>query len=182
MTTEVEELDDAAVAARVWRTVEGEPQPDFDMLLWGWHGDIDPSFLLSTLSSRAVGGWNQSGWSSPVYDRLFKEQAQTLDPVARRDLVWSLQDLVVAEAPVVPLVYRRVLLAYDTRHWSGWTPSPVEEGGVFCSFQIDSYLRLRPQDPGFVWGLPLWAAVAAAAAALGLALALAVVLWRRARR
>ena len=179
---EVDEVDDATLAARVWRTVDGEPRPDFDLLLWGWRGDVDPGFVLSTLTTSSIGTWNQAGWSSKAYDELFREQARTLDAVVRRDLVWRMQDMVAAEAPVVPLVYTRTLEAYDTRHWSGWTPSPGEGGGVVCGYQIDSYLRLRPQDPGVIWGLPLWAAAALAAAALGLALVLAVVLWRRARR
>ncbi|HSL95002.1 MAG TPA: peptide ABC transporter substrate-binding protein [Thermoleophilia bacterium] len=182
VTVEVEKLDDAAFAARVWRTVDGEPRPDFDLLLWGWRGDVDPGFVLSTLTTSSIGTWNPAGWSSKVYDELFREQARTLDAVARRDLVWRMQDAIAGEAPVVPVVHTRTLEAYDTRHWSGWTPSPGEGGGVVCGYQIDSYLRLRPQDPGVLWGLPLWAAAALAAAALGLALALAVVLWRRARR
>ncbi len=179
---EVEEVDDATLAARVWGTVDGEPRPDFDLLLWGWRGDVDPGFVLSTLTTSSIGTWNQAGWSSTVYDELFRDQARTLDAVARRDLVWRMQDMVAAEAPVVPLVYTRTLEAYDTRHWSGWVPSPGEGGGVVCGFQIDSYLRLRPQDAGVLRGLPLWAAAALAAAAFGLALALALVLWRRARR
>jgi len=182
VAVEVEELDDAALAARVWHTVDGEPHPDFDLLLWGWAGDVDPGFVLSTLATSSIGTWNLAGWSSAAYDELFREQARTLDAVARGDLVWRMQDTIAAEAPLVPLVYTRTLEAYDTRHWSGWAPSPGEGGGVVCGYQIDSYLRLRPQDPGVLWGLPLWAAAALAAAALGLALALAVVLWRRARR
>ncbi|MBN2204821.1 MAG: peptide ABC transporter substrate-binding protein [Thermoleophilia bacterium] len=182
VAVEVEELDDAALAARVWGTLDGKPRPDFDLLLWGWGGDVDPGFVLSTLTSSSIGTWNQAGWSSTAYDELFREQGRTLDAVARRDLVWRMQDMITAEAPVVPLVYMRTLEAYDTRHWSGWTPSPGEGGGVVCGFQIDSYLRLSPEDPVVVWGLPLWAAAALAAAALGLALALAVALWRRARR
>jgi len=178
---EVDALDDATLAARVWSTVDGEPRPDFDLLLWGWRGDVDPQFLLSTLTTGSIGAWNQAGWSSPAYDALFEEQARTLDAVARRDLVWRLQELVAEEVPVLPLVYRRALEAYDTRHWSGWTSSPAEGGGAVYGLQTESYLRLRPEDAGLVWGLPLWAAAALAAAAFGLALAL-VALLRRARR
>ncbi len=182
VAVDVEELDDASLAARVWRTVDGETRPDFDLLLWGWRGDVDPEFVLSTLTTSSIGTWNQAGWSSTAYDELYRQQTRTLDAVARRDLVWRMQDLIAAEAPMVPLVYTRTLEAYDTRHWSGWAASPGEGGGVVCGHQIDSYLRLRPQDPGVLWGLPLWAAAALAGAALGLVLALAVVLRRRARR
>lgn len=179
---EVRALDDATLAARVWRTVDGAPRADFDLLLWGWRGDVDPQFVLSTLTTSAIGSWNQAGWSSPLYDDLFAKQERTLDPFARRDLVWRLQELVAQKVPVLPLVYRRTLEAYDTRNWSGWTPSPAEGGGAVCGLQTESYLRLRPDDPGLVLGLPLWAAGAGVAAACGLAVTLVVVLRRRVRR
>jgi peptide/nickel transport system substrate-binding protein len=173
----VEELDDADLAARVWRVVDGEPSPDYDLLLWGWRGDVDPQFVLSVLSSTAIGTWNQAGWSSPEYDDLFRRQARTVEPLVRRDLVWRMQDLVASEAPLVPLVYGRALQVYDARHWRGWVRSPAGEGGVIGTFQIASYLRLRPEDPWTLWGLPLWAWTAAAAVAA--AAAVLVLLLRR---
>ena len=61
-------------------------RPDYDMFLWGWVGDVDPNFLLSISTTGQIGGWNQSDWSDPEYDRLFTQQQQELDPQKRKQL------------------------------------------------------------------------------------------------
>ncbi|MEI6451601.1 MAG: peptide ABC transporter substrate-binding protein, partial [Actinomycetes bacterium] len=35
-------VSEAALSDKVWNTVDGKVQPDYDMFLWGWVGDADP--------------------------------------------------------------------------------------------------------------------------------------------
>ena len=68
------------------RRSNGKPAPDFDTFIWGWGGDpYDPSFLLSILTTRSIGGSSDSFYSNPNYDRLFKQQAGEFDTAKRKD-------------------------------------------------------------------------------------------------
>ncbi|MBI2907561.1 MAG: ABC transporter substrate-binding protein [Chloroflexi bacterium] len=43
---------------------------------------------------------NFSGYSNPRYDELFTRQSQALDPAERRELVWEMQRILLAEVPI----------------------------------------------------------------------------------
>ena len=47
---------------------------DYDMYIWGWGPDPDPDFILSTFTSSQCGGWSDTCYSNPQYDKLYKEQ------------------------------------------------------------------------------------------------------------
>jgi peptide/nickel transport system substrate-binding protein len=141
---EFQVVSEAALSDKVWNTVDGKIQPDYDMFLWGWVGDADPNFLASISTSDQAGMWNQSVWSDPEYDALFAEQGRELDPQKRKDTIWKMQQIVYEQSPFIPLIYSRSQQAYDTRLWTGWVKSPAKDGGVFYTFQTDSYRLVHP--------------------------------------
>jgi peptide/nickel transport system substrate-binding protein len=137
-------LSEAALSDKVWNMVGGKVQPDFDMFLWGWVGDIDPNFLVSILTTEQAGMWNQGVWSDPQYDKLFVKQGQQLDPQQRKQTIWQMQQIAYDQTPFIPLIYTRSQEAYNTSRWTGWVSSPAKDGGVFYTYQTDSYLHLKP--------------------------------------
>lgn len=141
---EFQVVSEAALSDKVWNTVDGKVQPDYDMLLWGWVGDADPNFLASISTSDQAGMWNQSVWSDPEYDALFAQQARELDPQKRKEAIWKMQQIVYEQSPFIPLIYSRSQEAYNTRQWTGWVKSPAKDGGPFYTFQTDSYRLVHP--------------------------------------
>ena len=178
-------VSEAALSDRVWNTVGGKVQPDYDMFLWGWVGDADPNFLVSTLTSDQVGMWNQPVWKSAEYDALFAQQGRELDPQKRKDAIWKMQQIVYDQSPLIPLIYSRSQEAYNTKTWTGWVKSPARDGGVFYTFQTDSYLKVHPVaagttgDTGGGSSVTVWILVAVAAVAVVIVL---VIVRSRGRR
>ena len=141
---EFQVVSEAALSDKVWNTVDGKVQPDYDMFLWGWVGDADPNFLVSISTSDQAGMWNQSVWSDPEYDALFARQGRELDPQKRKETIWKMQQIVYEQSPFIPLIYSRSQEAYDTKRWTGWVNSPAKDGGPFYTFQTDSYRLVHP--------------------------------------
>jgi ABC-type transport system substrate-binding protein len=176
-------VSEAALSDKVYNTVKGKIEPDYDMFLWGWVGDADPNFLVSTLTSDQIGMWNQSAWTNAAYDKLFALQGRQLDAQQRKQTVWKMQQIVYDQTPYIPLIYSRSQEAYNTAAWTGWVKSPAHDGGVFYTFQTDSYRLVHPvgtttsttSTGSSSLGTVLWI-VAAAAAVL-----VVVLLVRRSR-
>jgi len=97
------------------------PAFDYDVILWSWESDPDPSFLLSTMASDELsGGGNDTGWSSLEYDELFRRQAVTLDLAERRALVRRMQEIVHAEVVYIVPFYPHTAEAFRTDRFRGW--------------------------------------------------------------
>jgi peptide/nickel transport system substrate-binding protein len=116
--------------------------PDWDMLLTYWAGDYDPGFLLSVYTGEQVENWNESGWSDPEYDQLYKEQDATLDSKARLDMIYRMQEIFYAQAPNITFAYPQDLEVYDSKDWEGWVRMPGGTGGVMNMWTM---LQVHPK-------------------------------------
>jgi peptide/nickel transport system substrate-binding protein len=159
--------------------------PDYDIYIWGWGEYVDPDYILNVFTTGQIEGWNDPIWSNAEYDKLYAQQAQTLDPAQRKPLVDKMQQIFYAEAPFVVTNYEQQLEAYNTDKWEGWTRVPKGSGPVaLINDSIDTYLNLRPKvaaaDAGGGSGsnslIYVVVAVAVAVVAIG-----AVLLLRRGR-
>ncbi len=92
-------MDDGSLMDRIWAFDGDQWAPDFDMFIWSWTGNVDPSFMLSLHTTEQFGSWGEWGWSNKEYDDLYTEQAQTIDPAARKKLTDRMQQLLLAAAP-----------------------------------------------------------------------------------
>jgi peptide/nickel transport system substrate-binding protein len=110
---------------------------EFDLAMWDWVPLIDPDFMLSVLTCDQFGGWNDSGYCNPEYDRLYQKQGVTLDEDERRDIVWEMQEMIFNDRPYIMLNYESWIYGHS-KNWTGFIPSPQ---GVFNSLSKQSLIE-----------------------------------------
>jgi peptide/nickel transport system substrate-binding protein len=143
--TDVASMPMSAMFDRIYNTKAGQPLPDFDLCQSGWYLGLDPGQSLSFFTTDLIGGWNDSAFSDEEFDRLFAEQAVTLDTAERKQLVDRMQEIVYEQSPYVVLAYFGDTEAWR-KEWAGWTVSPAETGTAVLT--ADSYLFVHPREAG----------------------------------
>ncbi len=105
------------------------PAFDFDIMLWGWGSDPDPSALLYVYTSEAIpSGSSETGYSNPAYDELYTKQQTTLDFDARKAIVWDMQKIVFDDVVYIIPFYEQNTEAFRTDRFTGWiTDQPKVE-------------------------------------------------------
>jgi peptide/nickel transport system substrate-binding protein len=111
----------------------------FDLAMWDWIPLIDPDFILSVLTCAQYGGWSDTGYCNPAYDRLYAKQGATLDQEARKQIVWQMQQMVFDDRPYIILNYQDWIYAY-TKKWDGFVSSPQ---GIFDSLSKQSLTQVH---------------------------------------
>ncbi len=97
------------------------PAFDYDIMLWGWYFDTDPTYMLGVMTTQEIAtGLNETGYSSAAYDDLYKQQATTLDPEKRKEIVWQMQELVLNDLVYIIPYYEQAVQAYRKDRFSGW--------------------------------------------------------------
>ncbi|HZG39299.1 MAG TPA: hypothetical protein VEZ50_11520 [Nodosilinea sp.] len=73
----------------------------------------DPGAYMQTYTcdeiAQKANNWSKSNYArycNPEYDALWQQAAATLDPEARQDLFIQMNDLLIQEAAVMPIVHR----------------------------------------------------------------------------
>lgn len=116
---------------------------DFDMFIWGWYVDVDPSSILKIATTDEIMSWSDSFYSNPVYDELHLVQQRTMDRDERRELILEMQRIFYEDSPYIMLSYDPELQAYRTDRYEGWVRNP-RTGPVIYTNVIDTYEQLRP--------------------------------------
>jgi len=115
ITLELQAVDPDALTAQCC------PAFDFDIMIWGWSSDPDPSALLYVYTSEAIpSGSSETGYSNPTYDGLYAQQQTTLDFDARKDIVWEMQKIVHDDVVYIIPFYDANVQAYRTDRFTGW--------------------------------------------------------------
>jgi len=96
-------------------------------VLWGWGPDPDPDFILSVMTTDQFvdGGWSDSGYHNPEYDKLYLEQQLAVDEKERQEIIWKMQEMVFNDRPYIVLYYEKLLQAYRSDRFTGFIPSPL---------------------------------------------------------
>ena len=151
----------AAMYDRIFNVEGGQLRPDFDLCQSGFYLGLDPGQSLSSFTSGQIGGWNDSGFSDEEFDRLYAEQARTLDEARRKQLVDRMQQIVYEQSPYIVLVYFGDGEAWRDE-WVGWVRSPAKIGGALLTGDSYLFVHARPAsetaDDGSSlagWTLPL---------------------------
>lgn len=138
----IETVDDGVLMDRI---VDG----DFDMFIWGWGSDVDPTTILGIMASDQIGNLNDCNYSNPEFDQMLEEQATIMDENERQLAVWEMQRIIYEDAPYVILFYDNSLQAVRTDKWTGWKQIP-EDGPYFFNLTNYNYLNIEPvaaQEP-----------------------------------
>ena len=85
-------------------------------------GDVDPESMMRLFTSWEVvskankwQGLNITRWSSQEYDQMYREAECELDPAKRAALFIAMNDLVIKERVVIPLLQRPDVAALNNK-------------------------------------------------------------------
>jgi len=145
-----QEFQAAQLIAQEWRKlgleveVRGLPRPQvsdivwynrdkWDVTMWRMVGRperSDPDELIYNLfhSTTRDKGFNFVGYLNPEYDKIAEAQRSEIDQAKRRALVYSAQDIIMADAPYLFLVYPKNVVAYNSGVWNKDTI--VDQSGI----------------------------------------------------
>jgi peptide/nickel transport system substrate-binding protein len=90
----------------------------WDIAMWDWSGYIDPDFMLSVVTKDQWCSWSDTGWDNPAYDKLYVQQGATVDPDARRQLVYQMQQMIYDNVVYTQLVNETYVDAHS-KLWTG---------------------------------------------------------------
>lgn len=111
-------IDVALVQQEMKTAISARRSRSYEILAGFWNGDyLDPATFLDVFLTD--GGNNQTGWSSPAYDRLIAESTRTVDQAARYALLRRAEAILLAEAPVIPL-YHVPMRRFHAASVRGW--------------------------------------------------------------
>ncbi|MGH7318086.1 MAG: hypothetical protein ACRELA_00430 [Candidatus Rokuibacteriota bacterium] len=99
--------------------------------MYAWQFDVDPQPSMRVFVSWEVAakennwaGRNTTRWRNEEYDRLFKAADAEMDPVKRAALFIRMNDLIVQNMVVVPLIWRSWISGVSSKlkgtEISGW--------------------------------------------------------------
>lgn len=128
-------LDPAATMS----AIEASDYRNYDLAMWWWVPLIDPSLIISAYTCGQYDGWNDNGYCSPALDKLYAEQASTLNLQKRVQLVYQAQQIIYNSRAEIALVYNDTIFA-SASNWTGFTESP---GGFFNQFSKTNLEQVR---------------------------------------
>jgi len=134
--TRIETVDDGVLMDRIYAY-------DFDMFIWGWGTDVDPSTILNVMSTDQIDNLSDCNYSNPEYDRLLEEQRTIMDTTERQKVVWEMQNILYRDSPYIILTYDNSVQAVRTDLWKGWKQIP-EGGPYFFNLTTYNYLNVEP--------------------------------------
>jgi peptide/nickel transport system substrate-binding protein len=118
------------VLSESWRKigVEAQPKPiqfteyvktsttrDFDMVMGGIAGGVDPD-LSQIYHSRVIGkGLNRMGYHNPKLDDLLDQAVQVLDQGKRKQIYAQAQQILMEDVPAAMLVWPKALIGVSKR-------------------------------------------------------------------
>jgi peptide/nickel transport system substrate-binding protein len=118
-----------------------------DLYIWNWNADIDPGYLLSTMTTGQLLNGSDSEYSNPKYDALYVQQAAAVDPARRKQIVDQMQQILYHDAPYVILWYNVNVQAYRTDTWAGYVSVPPGSapGAALRNMLRTTYIDLKPK-------------------------------------
>ncbi len=116
---------------------------NYDMMISGYGGDLDPSTILGVFASSFYAEWdgtNDFGYVSAAYDNLYAKQGTIVDEAERAEVINQMQQIVYEDAPAIMLLYDSYVQAVRTDVVTGFEQIP-EGGSYFFNSTIVNYLN-----------------------------------------
>ncbi len=99
----------------------------FDFATWDWAEYIDPDAQLSYMTRAQWDSWSDTGYNNPTFNNMYKQQGVTLNPAARKALVFRMEQIIEHDRPYIQLVDEDLVIAH-TSSWTGFDPNL----GAYC--------------------------------------------------
>ena len=113
---------------------------DFDLAFWNWVPLIDPDFILSVMTCDQYGGWSDTGYCDPEYDKLYVKQAGDIDPAERVKTVYQMQQMIYQDKPYIVMAYVDWVSA-SSPDWTGFDEGPQ---GPLNALSIRAMTQVEP--------------------------------------
>jgi hypothetical protein len=117
---------DATVQYMEWATLWGKiTQPmdsptKIDTWLLGSSQSVDPSWMHRRLHSANIPNPNYYGFMNATFDELALLQGTQYDIEERKESIWSMQEILAEEVPLIVLYFRQSPSVYRTDKLTGW--------------------------------------------------------------
>ncbi len=111
----------------------------FQMVMWGWDTELDPTYMLNGLTCAQYGNYNDSGYCNSNYDKLFAIQSTATDQAKRQQIVYQMQAQLAVDRPYIVLYYQDVLEGWSNS-WSKVVEGPT---GFLSWFSNSSLLTIH---------------------------------------
>jgi peptide/nickel transport system substrate-binding protein len=93
------------------------------LMIWSWTPDPDPDFILNVLQCSQFGNWSDSGYCDKEYDEMYDAQSVEVDPEARKDIIWDMQEKVYNDRPYI-VFFNNEQLSAASPNWTGFGTGP----------------------------------------------------------
>ncbi len=92
---------------------------DYDTWLWDWVMPVtgDPSGILEVYTTDSIGASSDIYWSDPVFDALWVESLETVDPVARQEIFDEMQTMAYWNLGCQAVAYANDNYGVSTVNW-----------------------------------------------------------------
>ena len=126
----------------------GDFAPDYDMFLWSWGGDVDPTFILSVFLTDQIENWSDCAWSNAELRRSSScsRRARSTRSSASRSSGRCRRSS-TSESPYIPLSYpsssRPTTPAAGP---AGCSRPRARAASIYTADNIDSYLFVAAGD------------------------------------
>jgi peptide/nickel transport system substrate-binding protein len=138
-------IDSGALSDAMYNAHGSIWAPNYDMVAWDYIGYYDAGQTIDYFTTSQFGLNNDLYWSNGEFDKLAVEQASTVDPQKRAQIIWQMQQIMYQQSPDIVLTYPDFLEAVNTAKWTGWRQLFGGTGPAWqCEGNITSYLDLRP--------------------------------------
>jgi peptide/nickel transport system substrate-binding protein len=128
---------------------------DFDAFVLGYGRlPIDPDYLGTFFSSDQdkPRGLNMSGYNNPDFDHLSAQSQSAMDEDRRREIIFRMQQIVMADVPYLPLYLPNQIEAVRTDRFHGWVPM-LDGIGNRWSFNVIRPVEQKKTAQNLVPGL-----------------------------
>jgi peptide/nickel transport system substrate-binding protein len=115
----------------------------YDLFIWGWFEDVDPSPMLNILTEDELFYNNETGFVDERYDELYYMQLEEMDEDARIEMVNEMQKIAYDACPYIIVAYDEEIQAVRSDKWTGYIGVP-QEGPFFINNTFLNYLTIRP--------------------------------------
>ena len=133
---------------------------EYDLFIWNWQPDPDPSFILSVLTtdeipedSNDITAWSDVYYSNPVYDQLYLDQLSETNITKRQEIIHEMQRIAYFDVPYCILYYPHDLIAYRTDTFTNYPDMTTYPGKApdwiwfyFEIYAVGATINIAPSE------------------------------------